>query len=144
MKTAYGDGFIPAKKGNDTEIVCTYNGSPDPQLEWFFNGYKLNVRVLPYQSPLFVLVPRGTIQGSGTDLPEGEGFHKGYASPVQHQRRQLRRLRLPRFQPAGLRAGGRTCQRYVILKGFTIEVSVLGTIEMRSCVKTGYIIQTLF
>lgn len=38
--------FVPVKKGADVNISCSYDGLPIPQAEWFFNGYKINVRVL--------------------------------------------------------------------------------------------------
>ncbi|XGW32301.1 hypothetical protein V3C99_017107 [Haemonchus contortus] len=34
--------FVPVKKNADVNISCTYDGTPSPQAEWFFNGYKIN------------------------------------------------------------------------------------------------------
>ncbi|CAD6190516.1 unnamed protein product [Caenorhabditis auriculariae] len=35
--------FIPVRKNADVNLSCTYDGTPVPQVEWFFNGYKLNI-----------------------------------------------------------------------------------------------------
>ncbi|KAK5984815.1 MAM domain-containing glycosylphosphatidylinositol anchor protein 1 [Trichostrongylus colubriformis] len=34
--------FVPVKKNADVNISCAYDGTPSPQAEWFFNGYKIN------------------------------------------------------------------------------------------------------
>ncbi|VDM54766.1 unnamed protein product [Angiostrongylus costaricensis] len=34
--------FVPVKKNADVNISCSYDGTPSPQSEWFFNGYKIN------------------------------------------------------------------------------------------------------
>ncbi|KIH66557.1 immunoglobulin I-set domain protein, partial [Ancylostoma duodenale] len=34
--------FVPVKKNADVNISCSYDGTPSPQAEWFFNGYKIN------------------------------------------------------------------------------------------------------
>ncbi|CAJ0608796.1 unnamed protein product [Cylicocyclus nassatus] len=34
--------FVPVKKNTDKNISCSYDGTPSPQAEWFFNGYKIN------------------------------------------------------------------------------------------------------
>ncbi|KJH44520.1 immunoglobulin domain protein [Dictyocaulus viviparus] len=40
VKTEYS--FVPVKKNADVNISCSYDGTPSPQTEWFFNGYKIN------------------------------------------------------------------------------------------------------
>ncbi|VDK48180.1 unnamed protein product [Cylicostephanus goldi] len=34
--------FVPVKKNTNKNISCSYDGTPSPQAEWFFNGYKIN------------------------------------------------------------------------------------------------------
>ncbi|CAI2357925.1 unnamed protein product [Caenorhabditis sp. 36 PRJEB53466] len=36
------DAFIPVRKGQNASFWCTYDGTPVPQVEWLFNGYKIN------------------------------------------------------------------------------------------------------
>ncbi|KAK6766276.1 hypothetical protein RB195_025895 [Necator americanus] len=40
VKTEFS--FVPVKKNADVNISCSYDGTPSPQAEWFFNGYKIN------------------------------------------------------------------------------------------------------
>ena len=37
------DTFIPVRKNQNASFWCTYDGTPVPQVEWLFNGYKINV-----------------------------------------------------------------------------------------------------
>ncbi|CAB3399442.1 unnamed protein product [Caenorhabditis bovis] len=34
--------FIPVRKNQNASFWCTYDGTPVPQVEWLFNGYKIN------------------------------------------------------------------------------------------------------
>ncbi|NP_001360746.1 Ig-like domain-containing protein [Caenorhabditis elegans] len=36
------DTFIPVRKNQNASFWCTYDGTPVPQVEWLFNGYKIN------------------------------------------------------------------------------------------------------
>uniref|UniRef100_A0A8R1HTB3 Ig-like domain-containing protein n=1 Tax=Caenorhabditis japonica TaxID=281687 RepID=A0A8R1HTB3_CAEJA len=36
------DTFIPVLKNQNASFWCTYDGTPVPQVEWLFNGYKIN------------------------------------------------------------------------------------------------------
>ncbi|VDM77721.1 unnamed protein product [Strongylus vulgaris] len=51
VKTEFS--FVPVKKNADVNISCAYDGTPSPQAEWFFNGYKINVSLVRFSEERF-------------------------------------------------------------------------------------------
>uniref|UniRef100_A0A915PXA1 Ig-like domain-containing protein n=1 Tax=Setaria digitata TaxID=48799 RepID=A0A915PXA1_9BILA len=46
--------YIPVRLDQDINLTCKYNAEPSPQVDWFYNGFTINVAIFSWQSVKYV------------------------------------------------------------------------------------------